>query len=80
MTEEQRAAHVAALEREKAGYAARLKALKDGKPDRLDGDALADRIRQVDAELAKAKRRGRGKKADDAEPADSAGGDADGEG
>ncbi len=54
-TVEQVKAYVAALEREKQGYEARVDAAKNNRQERLPVEQLEDRIVQVDAELKRAK-------------------------
>lgn len=63
-TDEQVATYVRALEEEKAGYRARVNALKHGRRDTLDEAELADRVKQVDAEIARVRKLGGKGKAD----------------
>lgn len=51
MTAEQTAAYVAALNRERDGYVARIKSTEDGKIGPLSVEQLQARVDAVDAEL-----------------------------
>jgi hypothetical protein len=55
-TKERVDAYVAALEREREGYVFRLKALKEGKSERLAKEVLDARVKAVDQELARVKK------------------------
>ena len=54
-TAEQAAAELAALERELAGYQARAANAKAGRNERLGEEELADRVKQVEAEIKRLK-------------------------
>jgi hypothetical protein len=53
MNKEQLQDQLAALEREKAGYKARVAAAESGRVEHLSVEQLADRAKQVDAEIAR---------------------------
>lgn len=57
---------VASLEREKAGYEARVAAVKDGHEDPRTVAQLEDRIKQVDASIKRYKAGAKTKTEDDA--------------
>lgn len=52
-TKERVADYSAALEREKAGYEARIARVDGGRPDPLPKEQLELRVKEVDAELAR---------------------------
>jgi hypothetical protein len=54
-TAEQASAQVAALEREQAGYEARLANAKAGRQERLEPSELEDSVKQVQAEIKRLK-------------------------
>lgn len=53
-TTEQVEEYLAALATEKAGYSARIARVRGGGEDKLDEKTLADRVKQVQAEIARA--------------------------
>lgn len=55
-TLEQAGRYLAALEEEKAGYEARIARAKAGRVEPLTERQLADRVKQVTAEIARVKR------------------------
>lgn len=54
-TAEQASDQLAALEREQAGYEARLANAKAGRQERLEVGELEDRVKQVQAEIKRLK-------------------------
>lgn len=66
-TAEQAAAFVEALKREREGYEARLANAKAGRKENLSEEQLADRVKQVDAEIKTHSAAAKPKKGDDSE-------------
>lgn len=67
-TKERISSYVAALEHERKGYVARQEAVKAGHADRLDAAQLDLRIKDVDAEIKRAKKlKSNADKSEDAE-------------
>lgn len=66
-TKERIAANVAALEREREGYDARIRGVEAGHDDRLSIDTLKVRIKDVDAEIARLKKLKPSRPSDDGE-------------